>query len=306
MTIGSLFSGVGGLDEGLERSGLGRVVFQCEIDPFCRKVLRKHWPDATIYEDVRSVGHGAARVDVLCGGFPCQDVSLAGLGAGLAGARSGLWYEYLRIVEELAPSIVVIENVLGLRTRGLRDVLAGLAALGFDAEWTCVSAAELGAPHIRKRIFIVATHPDRVQLRDEPGWLERSCRARAGELADDGEARASADASRERSGACGLDADAPRDGADRERSGDARAARDRGTTADAAGEGEPQQGGALGPQWRRAIDGGWRPPISPVRRVDDGIPNRSHGRRLKALGNAVVPQIPELIGRAILQARQAQ
>ena len=287
---------------GLERSGLGRVVFQCEIDPFCRNVLRKHWPDATIYEDVRSVGHGAARVDVLCGGFPCQDVSLAGLGAGLAGARSGLWYEYLRIVEELAPSIVVIENVLGLRTRGLRDVLAGLAALGFDAEWACVSAAELGAPHVRRRIFIVATHPDRIDVRGEPGWLERACRAGAAQPNDAGEDGRPSDASRERSGACGLDADAPRDGADRERSGDARAARDRGTTADADGMREPQPQGRKPHQWGRARDGGWWPPVSPVRGVDDGISNRSHGRRLKALGNAVVPQCAELVGTAIVEA----
>lgn len=263
LTIGSLFSGIGGLDEGLERSGLGRVVFQCEIDPFCRRVLRKHWPDATIYEDVRSVGHGAARVDVLCGGFPCQDVSLAGKRAGLAGARSGLWAEYARVVEELAPKIVVIENVLGLRTSGLPRVLADLAALGFDAEWSCLSAGELGAPHLRRRLFIVATHPDRIDVRGEPGWLERACRAGAAQPNDDGEARASADAD---------------------------------------GMRKPQPQGRKPHQWGRARDGGWWPPVSPVRGVDDGIPNRSHGRRLKALGNAVVPQCAELVGTAIVEA----
>ena len=278
LTIGSLFSGIGGLEGGLERSGLGRVVWQCEIDPFCRKVLRKHWPDATIYEDVRSVGHGAARVDVLCGGFPCQDVSLAGLGAGLAGARSGLWYEYLRIVEELAPSIVVIENVLGLRTRGLRDVLAGLAALGFDAEWTCVSAAELGAPHVRRRIFIVATHPDRINVRGESGWLERACRTGASQPNEAGE-----------------NGNAP----------DADGVRGEGRrTVESQPSNDPAENirhDGMAAWWGRDC-AGWRPPISPVRRVDDGIPNRSHGHRLKALGNAVVPQCAELVGTAIVEA----
>jgi DNA (cytosine-5)-methyltransferase 1 len=177
-TIGSLFSGIGGLELGLERAGLGRVAWQCEIDPFCRSVLAKHWPDATRYEDVRKVGRATAtRASILCGGFPCQDVSLAGLGAGLAGARSGLWFEYARIIAELAPSIVVIENVLGLRTRGLRRVLADLSELGFDAEWCDLWAWDVGAPHRRARIFIVATHPDRVHVSLESGWLSRACRA---------------------------------------------------------------------------------------------------------------------------------
>lgn len=176
MTIGSLFSGIGGLELGLERSGLGPVLWQCEIDPFCRRVLERRWPDATRYDDVRRLGRGATRTRTLCGGFPCQDVSLAGLGGGLTGSRSGLWYEYLRVIEELAPEIVVIENVLGLRTRGLRDVLAGLANLGFDAEWCDLWAWDVGAPHRRARIFIVATHPGRIELREQPGWLGRACR----------------------------------------------------------------------------------------------------------------------------------
>lgn len=275
MRIGSLFSGVGGLERGLELAGLGTVAFQCEIDPFCRQVLAKHWPNATRYNDVREVGHGTARVDVLCGGFPCQDVSLAGKRAGLSGERSGLWYEYLRVIRELAPSIVVIENVLGLRTRGLRDVLAGVADLGFDAEWCDLSAEEVGAPHRRRRLFIVAAHPERIVVRGEPGWLGRSCWARAAELANHGDA---------------------------------------GTSAHADSEGEPQPQRRLANQWRRASDGGWRPPVSPIRGVDAGVsdrmdgglgsrmPTEKHGRRLKALGNAVVPQCAELVGRAILEA----
>lgn len=178
-TIGSLFSGIGGLELGLERAGLGRIAWQCEIDPFCRRVLAKHWPDVVRHEDVREVTRGTAtQVSVLCGGFPCQDVSLAGRGGGLAGARSGLWFEYARIIAELVPEIVVIENVLGLRTRGLRRVLADLSDLGFDAEWCDFWAWDVGAPHRRARIFIVATHPDRIDVREQPGWLSRACRTR--------------------------------------------------------------------------------------------------------------------------------
>ena len=299
MKIGSLFSGIGGLELGLERAGLGSVVWQAEIDPFCRQVLAKHWPDVTRYDDVRSVGHGAASVDVVCGGAPCQDVSLAGKRAGIEeGTRSGLWIEYARIIEELAPSIVVAENVLGLRTLGLRRVLGDLADLGFDAEWTDFSAAEVGAPHRRRRIFIVATHHERIQLRLKPGWLERACRAYSSESRDDGESSDVAYAE------CVTLRDSSSENAKSEiavgaMSGGSCGAR---TTANPNGEGEPQPRGPFAGQWRRTIDGGWWPPVGPVRRVDDGIPNRSHGRRLKALGNAVVPQCAEVIGRAIATA----
>ena len=160
LTIGSLFSGVGGLDRGLEQSGLGRVVFQCEIDPFCRRVLRKHWPDATIYEDVRSVGHGAARVDVLCGGFPCQGLSTANVnGRGLDDDRSGLWREYARIVASIAPRVVVVENVGAAWREWLPVVRRDLWGLGYASVPLRVSPAQLGAPHHRDRIFVVA-HAD--------------------------------------------------------------------------------------------------------------------------------------------------
>lgn len=176
MNIGSLFSGIGGLELGLERAGLGTVIWNAEIDPFCRSVLHKHWPKAKQYTDVKQVDQSTERVDVLCGGFPCQDVSVIGKREGLDGERSGLWFEFRRITEELEPKIVVIENVFGLRSSGLRTVLSDLASLGFDAEWADLSAASTGAPHERRRLFIVATHPHRTTLRDEPGWLFRACR----------------------------------------------------------------------------------------------------------------------------------
>jgi DNA (cytosine-5)-methyltransferase 1 len=156
MTVGSLFAGIGGFDLGFERAGY-RVRWQVEINAYCRAVLRKHWPGVRRYGDVRRVGrHNLEPVDVICGGFPCQDISIAGAGAGLDGARSGLWREYARIIREVRPRYVVVENVPALLSRGLGTVLADLAACGYDAEWDCLPAAAVGAPHRRDRVWIVA------------------------------------------------------------------------------------------------------------------------------------------------------
>lgn len=158
MRIGSLFSGgCGGLELGLERAGVGHVVWQCEIDAAARRNLARHWPGVRQYEDVKEMNGGnTERVDVICGGFPCQDLSFAGVGAGLAGARSGLWFEYLRLVRELRPRFVVVENVPALVTRGLGVVLGGLAEAGYDAVWFTLRASDVGATHLRERLFIVA------------------------------------------------------------------------------------------------------------------------------------------------------
>jgi DNA (cytosine-5)-methyltransferase 1 len=164
-----LFSGIGGFSLGLERTGGFETVAFCEIDPFRRRVLAKHWPGVPCFEDIRSLGaEQIARlgaVDAICGGFPCQDVSGIGQRRGLAGARSGLWREFARLVRQVRPAYVLVENVEGLRSRGLDDVLGDLAALGYDAEWDCVPAAYVGAPHPRDRIWIVAH-------RQEIGWGE--------------------------------------------------------------------------------------------------------------------------------------
>ena len=156
LTVGSLFAGIGGFDLGLERAGM-RVRWQVEIDPYCQRVLAKHWPDVTRYGDIRVVDWSTVEpVDLLCGGFPCQDISLAGKGAGLTGERSGLWFEYAKAIEVLRPSYVLIENVSALRSRGLDQVLGSLAALGYDAEWHCIPACAVGAPHRRDRVWVVA------------------------------------------------------------------------------------------------------------------------------------------------------
>lgn len=170
-TIGSLFSGIGGLELGLERALGARVIWQAERDEFCRSVLRINYPEAFQYEDVRDVGADSEVPDLICGGFPCQNISVAGKGEGLAGAQSGLWSEYARIVRELRPRFVVVENVSALLGRGFGVVLGDLAALGYDAWWDCIPAAAVGAPHRRDRLYLVAwrvSDPDGVGLRDEP------------------------------------------------------------------------------------------------------------------------------------------
>lgn len=157
LTVGSLFSGVGLCDLGLSWAGM-RHVFFCEIDPYCRSVLTKHWPTIPIHTDIRMLkGSNLPHVDVLCGGFPCQDVSQGGNRAGIKeGTRSGLWYEYVRLIEEIQPRYVIIENVRGLLSCGIEIVLQSLAAIGYDAEWEVLPADALGAPHRRERVFIVA------------------------------------------------------------------------------------------------------------------------------------------------------
>lgn len=156
MTFGSLFAGIGGMDLGLERAGM-TCKWQVEIDPFCRKVLTKHWPEVPKYGDIRTItGSGLERVDLIAGGFPCQDVSRAGYGAGIHGERSGLYREMLRLVCMVRPYVVLMENVAALLDDGLGIVLADLADIGFDAEWSVVSACSMGATHMRQRVFIVA------------------------------------------------------------------------------------------------------------------------------------------------------
>lgn len=160
MKLLDLFSGIGGFSLGLERAGFRTVAF-CEISPKCRHLLATHWPAVPCFDDVTTLtAEQVGPVDAICGGFPCQDISFAGKGAGLAGERSGLWREYARLVRELRPRYVIVENVAALLGRGLGDVLGDLAALGYDAEWHCIPASYAGARHLRDRVWIVA-YPQR-------------------------------------------------------------------------------------------------------------------------------------------------
>jgi DNA (cytosine-5)-methyltransferase 1 len=235
MNILDLFSGIGGFSLGLERAGMRTVAF-CEIDPHARAVLNKRWPDVPVFTDVSTLSKGdlSEQIDVLAGGFPCQDISDAGRGAGLSGSRSGLWFEYHRLIKEIQPRYAIIENVSALRRRGLEQVLWSLAEIGYDAEWHCIPASAVGAPQRRDRIWIVA-YPSGARLQGD-----------------------------ERSGASGTERISERH-----------------ITKRSWWQTEPSMG-----------------------RVANGVSGQAH--RLRQLGNAVVPQIPELIGRAIMEYERAK
>lgn len=186
LRFGSLFAGIGGMDLGLERAGM-QCVWQVEIDEFCRKVLIKHWPNVPKYNDVRECGkHNLESVDLIAGGFPCQDISNAGKREGIDGARSGLWSEFHRIICELRPRYVLVENVAALLVRGVSRVLGDLAASGYDAEWRVLRASDVAAPHRRERLFILAypeqdgrrsiTSPSKAETAQLEGWPFRILR----------------------------------------------------------------------------------------------------------------------------------
>lgn len=276
MRIGSLFSGIGGLELGLEQATGARTVWQVEREPFCLRVLAKHWPYAERFNDV-CTATALPPVDIICGGFPCQDISILGTGAGLDGARSGLWREYRRIVDEVKPACVVVENVESLTKRGLDRVILDLANLGYVGEWHMVSAASVGAPHRRNRIFIIATHPERVQLRRQQGWGGREAGQGATVAGHDGASWDAADT----------------DGAPGERGR-------------ISGRGHTQHSNIdLAGDWWSS-----RPAPSAVRRMDDGLSGRvdrsrqrrrNDKHRLHALGNAVVPQCSYVVGLRVNQ-----
>ena len=234
-----LFSGIGGFSLGLERTGGFETVAFCEIEPFPRRVLAKHWPEVPCYDDVRTLTadvleRDGIAVDVITGGFPCQDLSASGKRQGIDAERSGLYAEVLRLASDIRPRFIAMENVANLLVGERGDwfsvLLWDLARIGYDAEWFYIPADWLGAPHARTRVWIIA-YPN-----------ENGC-----------------------------------------------------------------DGLALGFDTFRQFERGasqevWAPELSPppICGVDDGVPDRVD--RLAALGNAVVPQIPELIGRAILEA----
>jgi DNA (cytosine-5)-methyltransferase 1 len=254
-----LFSGIGGFSLGLERTGGFETVAFCEIEPFPRRVLAKHWPGVPCYEDVRTLtaerlaADGIAGINVITGGFPCQDISVAGKQRGMGeGTRSGLWSEIVRLTRELRPDYVIVENVAGLlsgprKRRGgwFGRVLGDLAECGYDAEWRNIPAWLVGLPHERERVWIVA-YP---QQKRRPGVLP--CFTSVGQAKSFGARQA----------AIALDTS---------RRLDARAA--------------------------RGLDG-----ESPFLNGAYGLSELVGG--LGSAGNAVAPAIPELIGRAILEAR---
>ena len=172
MQVLDLFSGIGGASLGLHWAGMRTIAF-CETEPACAAILARHWPGVPIYDDVRTLTAARLRADglpmpgLIVGGFPCQDVSLAGQAAGIDAPRSGLWAHMVRLVAECRPGWVVAENVPGLRSRGADRVLAGLEAAGYACWPVVVGAVHAGAPHRRQRVWIIAraaAHPPRPRL----------------------------------------------------------------------------------------------------------------------------------------------
>jgi DNA (cytosine-5)-methyltransferase 1 len=293
-----LFSGIGGFSLGLERSGGFKTVAFCEIEPFCRRVLAKHWPGVPCYDDVRSLtteslSRDGITVEAICGGFPCQDISTAGKGAGIDGKRSGLWTQYARIIGEIQPRYVIVENVSALLGRGIDRVLGDLVSLGYDAEWHCIPASYVGAPHRRDRVWIVAYSG--CEFRQSFGvQRKKSTSGRA----SDGPGNSSpfmADAKK-----------LHRNGRENHAGSGCEGRRQISELGNGCGyEGNLADANSQSPR-RLAISwcefDQWF--VEPdVGRVAHGVPARVD--RLRALGNAVVPQIPELIGRAILASEAA-
>lgn len=309
--IGSLFSGIGGLELGLEWAGLGPVIWQVEKDPFCRAVLAKHWPEVPRYDDVTTV-RSLPYADVVCGGFPCQDVSAAGRQAGLGGARSSLWWYFASLVGKVRPRFVVVENVASGARLWLPTVRRHLHLLGYDSTAYALSAADVGAPHLRRRVFVVA-HSERESLRQ---FEQRGSARRARVVPNEGQAQPVVDG-----GEGGVAAAAHPDGPLREGEGipsgvHAKHAGSRNDDGDADRDGEPTRSvDAEAPRMRRLAGGAWSwPPPSGIRGVDDGVSPGPHissryaanrgvndGPRLRALGNAVVPQCAEVIGRIVVE-----
>ena len=253
--IGSLFAGIGGFELGLEQAiPNSKTVWQVEQDPFCQKVLKKNWPNAQIFPDIRLVGaRNLSKVEIICGGFPCQDISKAGKREGLNGKKSGLWFEMRRVIQELAPPIVIIENVATLRNNGLGQVLNDLAVCRYDAEWVDLRASDFGAPHERRRIFIIAYDKSRLFFQ--------------GPITDTLSSREQVYSS---------------------------------STKRMEKEIQPEysssQNDGLQPDkyWERFAT---QPPLC---RRDDGVPHRLD--RIRALGNAIVPQCSRWVGTKLVQS----
>lgn len=304
-SIGSLFAGIGGFELGLERAIPGAyTLWQVEQEKYCKKVLSKHWPEATIYDDVRNITkNNTKQVDILCGGFPCQDISVAGKGEGLHGKKSGLWWEMHRIIDELQPKAVIMENVAAINIRGLGTVLGSLSQIGYDAEWCTIRASDFGAPHRRARWFCIAypktigfylsneknfsTYSDGQRSQTEPINSKQTHR----------EASSMPKYCSRRDDTRGLSTYSIREYNWKQNAPSQRMEEGR-NYKDGLGfkcrSSESMQDNNGGGYWEQF------PISSPICRRDDGIPYRVD--RIRALGNAIVPQCSEWIGRKLWES----
>ncbi len=268
-----LFSGIGGFSLGLERAGMKTIAF-CEMDQNCQKVLKKHWPDVPIFDDVKKLkwSERGTPIDVICGGFPCQDISVAGKKVGIKGERSGLWKEFKRLIKEIEPRYAIIENVPNLRNLGLARVLKDLWALGYDTEWHIISARSIGAPHLRERLWIIAYPKSNGGARDSGdilGEKKKESKIRGPESYGSSTNEISSNTY------------------------NLRCWKPFASTEEASR------------WWSKAAArvGYWEEAQSYICGVDDGVSgklDKIRRSRVKMLGNSVLPQIPQLIGEAII------
>ena len=357
LTVGSLFSGIGGLDLGLERAGM-EVIWQSEIDPYCNKVLKKHWPKVINHGNIKDINWGTVeRPDIICGGYPCQPFSLAGQRNGTDDPRH-LWPWVRDAISALRPSYAILENVRGHLTLGGIQVIGELAEIGYDAEWRVVSAAGLGAPHRRDRIIIVAypegsNSSDGGQCEDVPSQTRSRRNDRSGSRSNLGQVSLEstrestlnvADTDHSRSGTserridsdwakeikeqqnlaqfglggCSANVADSDSGRQQECNADERFIpvtnkKSNGNTmadSDCKQLGErriTKHSGQTNRVWQHNDRGQttndqwqWWEVEPQLGRVADGIPDRVD--RLKGLGNAVVPQVAEYIGRLVMAA----
>lgn len=296
-----MFSGIGGFALGAHWAGLSfDKHYFSEVDPYAIRVYSARFPEAEALGDIRAIrGADLPHGDwIIAGGFPCQDISIAGKGAGLAGERSGLWYEYARIIGELRPRYAIMENVGALAFRGLDSVLGSLSALWYDAEWQDIRASDVGAPHRRERLWIVA-YPEQRKggERYQPSMLGRRKREAeqtrlggSGSDVPDALGNGIRHESGRGDGQDGTDSPEPRDdGAE-------------GAVADSENQGHVRRDGQLGATQSEVrghhgspADGRreWWAAEPDMVRVAHGVPARVD--RLKCLGNSIVPQIAEII-----------
>jgi DNA (cytosine-5)-methyltransferase 1 len=270
----SLFTGIGGIDLGLQRAGY-TIAGQVEIDPWCRAVLGKHWPDVPRHDDVRTCAGwwGRRTVDVVCAGFPCQPVSVAGRQLGDADDR-WLWPATAAAVRHIRPRFVLLENVAGLLGRGMPAVLGDLAALGYDSEWDCIPAAAVGAHHRRDRIWILA-YAERV------GRVGRVRAQRTGDRQPAHHDAGNSGAHVADPGGAGLERPARR------------------RVALAAPGPRRVTGTSRTVRWPEPARSGWWAAEPRMGRLAYGVSRRVVRPALTGLGNAAVPQVAEHVGRIL-------
>jgi DNA (cytosine-5)-methyltransferase 1 len=326
-----LFSGIGGFALGLEWAGGYETVAFCEQDRKCRKVLKKHWPAVPQFIDIETLTYerlkkrGITQIDIITGGFPCQDISLVGKGAGIYGDRSGLWKEFARLIGEIRPRYAIVENVAALRGRGIDRVLRDLAAVRYDAEWYCIPASAVGAPHQRDRIWIIA-YPSQNGLQRQP-WTGKSKRENetskgrqvAGgncqktTLSDPDKKRcniglASVSRNPSRNITCGSGGNGrAQDMANSHKFNDDTGRHGAGSLCRERSQPPEIQGSKREIRHLESVEGisgglqkiYWKDSKPPVCGMANGFPGRVD--RLKQLGNSIVPQIAEIIGKAIME-----